>query len=99
MCNESVICVIKQRRRQMLIHSHIYYRMGMSIWSDKEFDKYAYELKRLQIEYPEESKKAEFYEAFIDWDGTTGFHLPYFHWVEGIANFLIETHKKEGGLV
>lgn len=73
--NEAICELIKRRRRQIMVHSFIYYRMGSSLINDKTFDKWAYELKDLQKQYPLESKNTELYEEFKDWDGTTGYYL------------------------
>lgn len=73
--NQDIVAKIQQRRKQMILHSIIYYRFGDGIVSDKTFDKWAYELKDLQKHYPEESKKVVHYELFKDWDGSTGYHL------------------------
>lgn len=67
---------IQQRRLQMLIHSCIYYEMNQNIISDKQWDEWARELKKLQEDYPDISRQVEWYDAFIDWDASTGAFLP-----------------------
>lgn len=67
--------LIRRRRRQILIHSCMYYRLGTSIWTDKKYDECSRELVELQAQYPNISKTVEYYEDFKDWDGTTGFNL------------------------
>lgn len=79
----------------MLIHSHMYYRLNTSILSDHEFDRRAYELCDLQKAYPKESQAVDLYEEFADWDGTTGFHLPYYPFVDAIAKSLLQIQKEE----
>lgn len=74
---ELVIAELIQRRRlQMLVHSCIYYEMDKNIISDKLFDTLGKELAKLQNEYPDIARKICFNEAFIGWDGSTGFDLP-----------------------
>lgn len=68
---------IQQRRLQILIHSYLYYELNRNIVSDKQFDKWCYELVELQKENPEISKQVIYYDAFKNFDGTTGFDLPY----------------------
>lgn len=68
---------IQQRRYQMLVHSFLYYELGENIIDDYTFDLWAKELVDLQAAYPEESKAARYYEEFIDFDGSSGFDLPY----------------------
>lgn len=92
--NQKIYEKIRQRRKQMLVHSHIYYRMDMNIVTDKQFDRWAYELKQLQTEYPEESEACDLYEEFTDWDGSTGSHLPHLVWVADIAQHLLDWNSK-----
>ena len=77
-----VHAIIKQRRRQLTVHSFGYYRMNDNIVSDHTFDKWCEELVELQKEFPEVSKEVELYEHFKDFDGSTGYDLPtHFPWV------------------
>lgn len=68
--------LIQQRRLQMLIHSCLYYELDTNIISDKTWDTWARELAKLQADYPEISQQVEWYEAFRDWDASTGAFLP-----------------------
>ena len=71
--------LIRQRRAQMLIHSHLYYRMDAPIISDGDWQRLADELAQLQRQHPE---PIGFYDTeFADWDGSTGMHLPGDAWV------------------
>ncbi len=89
--------LITRRRRQVLVNSCIYYRYGKSIVSDKQFDKWAYELADLQGKYPELARRGEFATEFEGFDGTTGFDLPlYGQWVDRKAQSLIEYAEKHG---
>ena len=67
---------IQQRRLQMLVHSCIYYEMDRNVISDRTWDCWARELRSLQINHPEISKKVIWYEAFKDWDASSGAFLP-----------------------
>lgn len=82
--------LIQQRRLQLLVHSRIYYVLNNNIISDKQFDEFAKELVQLQKDYPQISKDVIFYDAFKNWDGTTGFDLPLEDsWVVQKANQLL----------
>lgn len=99
--NNKICELIKRRRRQIMVHSFIYYRMSETLITDKQFDKLSYELRDLQKEYPNESKNVELYEEFKDWDGTTGFQLEGTKF-SAIAQFLINynnsiEHDKDKG--
>ena len=95
---------IRQRRRQMLVHSYIYYELDDSIVSDAQWAKWAKELEQLQKNYPKESAEVEEYEQFKDWDGSSGAFLNFGESIKTVAKILlgikspsqpqIETEKK-----
>lgn len=69
--------LIHHRRRQVLTHSILYYRLDASIIPDTLFDGWAYELAEVQRENPEASERVVYHrEAFINFNGETGHHLP-----------------------
>ena len=88
--------LIQQRRLQMLIHSYLYYKSSSPIITDHQWDEWAKELKTLQQEYPNISKQVIWYEAFSDWDGTTGEFLPLDdEWVIQKSMSLIRNKNKD----
>lgn len=80
----------------ILIHSCLYYRFDTSIISDHQYDQMCLDLVELQRDYPEESKACDFYyEAFQDWTGETGFHLPTGDpYVVDMAQYVLREYKK-----
>lgn len=76
---------ILRRRFQMMVHSYLYYEMDTNIITDKQFDTWGRELVQLQADYPEISKQVEYYEAFANWDASTGFDLPKDERIQHIA--------------
>lgn len=87
--------LIIRRRRQILVHSCLYYRMNTSVIEDHLFDRWSKELADLQRQYPDISKKCEWYEAFKDFDGSSGFDLPLDNqWVINKAYRLAKTCGK-----
>ncbi len=69
--------LIHRRRRQLIVHAAIYYRLHTSIVSDAQWDEWAAELVRLQAEWPAVSARVDYLEpAFRIFDGSTGFDLP-----------------------
>ena len=81
--------LIRRLRALMLIHSHLYYRMCTSIVNDFQYDWWAKELASLPY------KEIGFYdEVFKDWDGSTGYHLPYDDWIHDKACYILELHDR-----
>lgn len=69
--------LIHRRRRQVLVHSVIYYEFGTTVVDDATYDSWARELGSLQRDYPELSESVEYHlDAFRGFIGTTGFNLP-----------------------
>lgn len=89
--DNKIVEKIKRRRLQVLVHSCIYYKFDDNIISDTTWNKWAHELVQLQKQYPEESKKADKYEVFKDFDGSTGMDLPLDDtWVMNKAKYLLK---------
>ena len=87
---------IQQRRLQILIHSCIYYEMNQNIISDKKWDEWAKELKKLQEDYPDISRQVMWYPDFKDWDASTGAFLPLKdEWVVKKAKWLLNPEIKK----
>ena len=72
---------INRRRRQILVHSYLYYELDDTLWTDAQFDAAAHELKDLVTKYPEKAKTCVFSEEFKEWDSMpkyySGCGLPY----------------------
>lgn len=68
---------IQQRRYQILVHSLIYYELDTNLVSDSKWASWAMELVQLQKDYPDIASKVIFADAFKNFDGSTGFNLPY----------------------
>lgn len=76
MTSEDVAELITRRRRQVLVHSVIYYRWNDSVIDDHTFDRWSKELADLQTQYPDIAKECEWHEAFAYFDGSSGYDLP-----------------------
>lgn len=83
--------LIKRRRRQVLVHSYIYYILNDNIITDAQWSAWAEELEQLQKDYPQEASEVELYEEFKKFDHSTGANLDYSNqdWVHGKALQLI----------
>lgn len=74
---DEVRALILRRRLQILVHSCLYYHLNNSVISDKKWQEWADELVVLQKKYPSVAKRVDYNKAFKDFDGTTGFDLPF----------------------
>lgn len=95
MVEQSPIEKINQRRRQLHVHSIIYYHLNTSIIDDATFDKWSAELVELQAKHPEFKHKGYMYGIFTDWTGDTGMHLTITEDALATAEWLVEQHNKE----
>lgn len=93
---QSIAEKIKQRRAQILIHSHIYYILNDNIVSDEQWQHWAFELAALQNDYPRHCAVTFFDKAFRDWTGAHGgSHLPLNdRWVAYKANRILQYHRQ-----
>lgn len=74
--SETIEELIYRRRQQVWIHSIIYYEFDQNLIDDSTWSKWATDLDELQKMYPEESKRAMYYDIFRDFDPSTGHNLP-----------------------
>jgi NAD-dependent DNA ligase len=87
--------IILQRRKQMAVHSCLYYMMDESIVSDDQWQRWADELERLQNAHPEFMKIGFMDSEFRDWTGATGAHLNHRHpWTRIKAERILEYHNR-----
>lgn len=87
---------IGRRRRQVIVHACLYYRLNANILSDHTYDIWAKELATLQEKYVEEAKAAPLAEEFKDFGGetTSGFMLPIHDpTIIGKAQRLLKLHE------
>lgn len=96
MNNEQIKELINRRRRQLTVHSFLYYQLNTNIISDITFDTWAKELADLQEAYPKLSKEVPFAKEFEGFDGSSGFDLPYTNpYFQDIGFRLLKTHKEK----
>lgn len=76
--NEEVRSLITRRRRQILLHSYVYYELNDNLIGDATWTKWALDLEHLQSIFPEESSSALYSEEFKGFDHSTGAGLDYF---------------------
>lgn len=73
---EQILELITRRRRQILVHSIIYYKLNDNLVSDAQWAKWAVELEELQHQYPGLAEAAPYAEAFKDFEHSSGYNLP-----------------------
>ena len=71
-----IAALINRRRRQILVHSIIYYKMDKNLIPDNAWSEWGAELEELQKAYPEIAAKAPYAKEFQDFDHSTGYSLP-----------------------
>lgn len=92
--NEEIAELINRRRRQVLVHSIIYYNMDDNIVSDSQWSKWAVELAELQNKYPNIAKTCWYADEFDGFEGSSGYDLPLDDpWATNKARYLLQLHK------
>lgn len=86
--------LIARRRRQLLVHSIVYYRMDESLITDAQWSRWALELEELTKKYPNIAKAAPLANEFRDFDHSTGYNLPIeTPWAVARACWLVQVHQ------
>ena len=73
---KSIAELLNRRRRQILVHSVIYYKMNDNLISDTTWSAWATELEDLQAKYPGIAAKVPYAKEFEGFDHSTGMNLP-----------------------
>lgn len=63
-------------QRKVIINSILYYEMGKSVISDKDFDDISHQLVSLQEQLQDIEDQTTYGYMMFDFDGSTGFDLP-----------------------
>ena len=91
MITDDISARINQLRREILIHSIIYYRFNENLIDDHEWARMGIELCELQDLYPEIADGCVYADAFKDFDPSTGQNLPLDDpWAVNKALYLLE---------
>lgn len=91
--NNDILDLINRRRRQILVHSTLYYELDAPIINDAQWTKWAQELEDLQADYPELAAQGFMPEAFKGFEHSTGFDLPTdCEWAMTTARYLARLH-------
>lgn len=90
----SISELINRRRRQILVHSIVYYKYDDNIISDDTWSKWAMELEDLQRQYPEIAANCIMADVFKGFEHSSGAYLPLDDpWGNEIALRLLNMRK------
>lgn len=84
---------LKRWRTQMLLHSYLYYWLDDPIWTDDQWQAVANKLAALQASL-EDTRIGYYDEAFTEWSGATGCHLPKDGEIPAKALAIYRLHKQ-----
>lgn len=76
MSREQIKELITRRRRQVWVHSIIYYRLDRNVIDDSKWSRWALELEELQKAYPDLAAEYPYADVFESFDHSTGSNLP-----------------------
>lgn len=95
MTEQEIAELINRRRRQILVHSVIYYKLDDNIISDSTWSRWAVELKELQELYPRIAASVPYAKEFEDFDPSTGCNLPLDDpWALSVAKGLLRDRDR-----
>lgn len=93
--NEQIEELITRRRRQILVHSIIYYKLNNNLVSDAQWASWASELEALQQQYPNIAASCPYADAFKYFDHSTGMNLPLDDpWGVRTAKYLLSVKER-----
>lgn len=72
----NIASLINRRRRQILVHSIIYYEFNENLIPDSKWAEWAVELENLQRDYPDIAAQCVYAEAFEVFEHSSGYNLP-----------------------
>lgn len=95
MPDEQIKELISRRRRQLTVHSFLYYQLNENIISDHTFDAWGKELVQLHEAYPEIASQCIYANEFKSFDGSTGYDLPTgYPEIQNTGYRLLAYHKR-----
>lgn len=90
------VAVMSRLRRNVIVHSVIYYRFNRNLILDGEYDQMCKQLYEMQKARPWTCKKACFPEDFINYDPSTGMNFTDHPWGIRAAERLLKSYKQGG---
>lgn len=94
MYDKSILELMVQRRKQVLVHSILYYKMGTSLISDQQWNYFARELYELNQKHPDLAEMGFLAKEFKGFDPSSGYDLPLNDkWGVAKAQWLLEYRR------
>lgn len=88
--------LINRRRRQILVHSVIYYKYNENLVNDAQWADWGIELEQLQHDYPTIASECVYAEDFKHFDHSSGYDLPLGDpWARGVAEYLLQINGRK----
>lgn len=98
MTKDDIHELINRRRRQILVHSIIYYEFDDCLISDNQWAEWAQELENLQRDYPDIADECDYATAFYGFEHSSGYNLPLRDpWGVNKARYLIALRDRMKG--
>lgn len=80
---------IDELREMLHAHSYAYYVLYKTVITDAEWDAMARRLVELHVQYPHAKAQGYLAEYFQDWDGSTGFDMPWTDYIKEVAEKMV----------
>jgi NAD-dependent DNA ligase len=90
------LAVLNRLRRNVIVHSVIYYRFNRNLIGDGDYDQLCVTLDEMQKANPELCKAAVFPEDFENYDRSTGMNFMDHDWGIRAAEKLLRGGKHNG---
>lgn len=88
--------LIERRRRQVLVHSVIYYKLNENLITDSQWSAWALELEELQNTYPQIAAECCFADEFEGFEHSSGMDLPLENpWAVTTAAYLVRISREK----
>ena len=91
--NTDQLANLNRLRRNVIIHSVIYYRFNRNIIENSDYDQLCNRLAKMQEEHPELCEMAVFSEDFRDYDRCTGMQFIDHEWGVRAAERLLKSYR------
>lgn len=89
--------LMNRRQRQILVHSFLYYQLNTNLISDHTFDSWSKELASLMMAHKELAEQTVYYDGFKEFDGSSGYDLPYsLPEIQSVGYRLLNYNKNRG---